>query len=97
MTQEEAFTAAAEVAAYLKTKQGVKKVVLFGSTAKGYFQAPNSDIDIYIHFEGISREQESTILFHTWIAFPQLKLDLFPPWAVPEYLLEEIKATGVIL
>lgn len=95
MTREEAYAHAVEVAAYLKSKHGVIKVVLFGSTVTGNFLPHHSDIDIY--FEGIPREMENGIVFQTWLAFPKLDLDLIPPWVVSDDLLEEIEKTGVVL
>ncbi len=94
MTQAEARLAAARVAAFLK-EHGASKVILFGSTVQGEFYPHHSDIDLY--FEGIPVDRESQVLCDTFIAFPDLPLDLLPSARVAGHVREEALSTGVIL
>jgi predicted nucleotidyltransferase len=76
VTKEMASKSAREVALYLKRTHGATRVLLFGSTINGDFQADHSDIDLY--FEGIPCDRELAVGGMTLCAFPELEMDLFP-------------------
>ncbi len=85
---------AQRVAAYLKGK-GASQVILFGSVRTGHFYPDHSDIDLYIL--GLPSELVNVILFDTFIAFPDLKLDLFSDADAPDYIKKDALATGLYI
>ena len=83
MSKEKATALATEVAAYLKSRHGATRGLLFGSTADGTFLPEHSDIDLY--FEGVAYEREFEVSGETACAFPSLELDLVPAGHAPDY------------
>jgi predicted nucleotidyltransferase len=82
------------VANFLR-QQGARRVLVFGSLAKGSYVHHASDIDLF--FEGVPVSKESLVVGRTLLAFPDLPLDLRPAGFCERHFVEEIEKSGLVL
>jgi predicted nucleotidyltransferase len=94
ITKPAAIRAAKSVANYLR-RLGARRVLLFGSLARGPYLPGYSDIDLF--FEGIPRSKESLVTGKTLLAFPELPLDLRPSGFCEDQFRKEIEESGAVI